>query len=247
MTQKSQKLPPSSGEKAAGQSPGLSKWQAGRMASLAVAPGKKYGRLTVLKVEKQFANAVCDCGKKWKGTRRSLSAGNTKSCGCLRDEKIGDRSLKHGHKRNYKPTKVYRAWQLMKTRCTDSTNKNWDRYGGRGITICRRWLLGEDGKSGFECFALDVGDPPTQDHTLERPDNSKGYSPKNIKWASRLEQGNNKCNNVKFTAFGETLTIPRWAAKVGLNAMTLYERIRILNWPIEKALTTPTRKWPSQI
>jgi hypothetical protein len=79
----------------------------------------------------------------------------------------------------------------MKGRCSNPNNPKYPRYGGRGITICDRWL----GKDGFQNFISDMGDKPHKGYTLNRIDNDGNYEPSNCEWASRYKQAGNKSNN----------------------------------------------------
>ena len=125
----------------------------------------------------------------------------------------------------------------MKSRCylDDPVNH---LYREKGIKVCRRWLKGDKIKGGFECFAEDMGKPPSKDHTVERIDNDGHYTPKNCRWATRKEQANNCTRNIRLTFRGETKTLPEWADKFGINARTLRTRLSG-KWTIERALTTP--------
>ena len=83
----------------------------------------------------------------------------------------------------------------MKSRCLNPNVSDYKYYGGRGITVCKRWLK-------FENFFIDMGIRPDSKLTLERTNNNKGYSPENCKWATRFEQQNNTRKNKLFVAFG---------------------------------------------
>lgn len=241
MNRKSPKPQPPSDAKAESPNQKPSKWQVGRMANLAVVPGKKYGAITVEKVEKNIAEGVCECGTPWKGPRRSLSSGNTKSCVNCRNRRNKTIGLKHGHKRNLTPTKLYRAWQLMKDRCSNSKNPKWSRYGGRGISVCERWQHGNGALSGFECFAQDMGEAPTAKHTIERVNNNLGYCQTNCRWATRKEQGNNRHDNAILTAFGKTQTLHQWADELGMSVAALTTRY-YNGWSHERTLSQPVRR-----
>jgi hypothetical protein len=80
---------------------------------------------------------------------------------------------------------LYWTWAGMKARCENPNHKAYLNYGGRGITVCKRWQT-------FENFAKDMGPKPTPEHTLERINNDRGYSPANCKWATIEEQVANK-------------------------------------------------------
>jgi hypothetical protein len=124
-------------------------------------------------------------------------------------------------------------------------NKNDPNYDGRGITVCDRWRLGEDGKLGFECFLEDLGPCPSPEHTIDRWPNKHGnYEPGNCRWATKKEQANNRRSNV-ILAFDsdtltETLTLAQWGCKLGWQDSRLRQRLR-------KILQRPpsTRNWQS--
>lgn len=126
----------------------------------------------------------------------------------------------------------YTIWGEMKARCL---NKNRENYGGRGITVCSRWLR-------FEEFIKDMGTRPSKNHSIDRIDNDKGYFKENCKWATWKEQSRNKRNNVNITYQGKTQCLPDWAEELGISKSTLQSRINRSNWPIERAFTTLANK-----
>lgn len=128
----------------------------------------------------------------------------------------------------------YMTWDQMKRRCFNKNRYAYERYGGRGITVCDEW------KDSFEAFFKDMGPRPSPEHSIDRIDNDKGYYKENCRWATMKEQSNNRHSNHLITYQGETHTINQWASQVGISQITL--RSRILNgWSIERALTEPTR------
>lgn len=135
-------------------------------------------------------------------------------------------TLRKGHE------DAYRTWQAIKTRCYNKNHIHYNDYGGRGITMCDRWL----GEKGFENFYHDMY-PKPQKTTLDRICNSRGYSPENCRWATKIEQANNRRNNVRIIYKGDALTIPQWARKIGISSHTLKTRIR-RGMTLEKALSS---------
>lgn len=129
--------------------------------------------------------AECGCGVIKTYLKYSLRSGNTVSCGCLRILVLNERSTTHG----MSGTRIHKTWKSMKDRCTNPNNKYWNRYGGRGITVCDRWQK-------FENFYEDMGDKP-EGKELDRIDNNKGYSPDNCRWVTRKENMNNQERSAK--------------------------------------------------
>ena len=153
--------------------------------------GRRYGRLVVL----AYAGTVgrrntvwtcrCDCGVVKDIYTISLHGGTTKSCGCLRVERMtthGEAARGNGKDRT---SKEYRAWISMKVRCCNPASTFYSYYGGRGITICDRWL------NSFENFFSDMGVRP-QNCTLDRVDTNEGYTASNCRWATWQTQARNK-------------------------------------------------------
>lgn len=103
--------------------------------------------------------------------------------------------------------------------------------------MCGRW-------NDFSVFLKDMGNAPSPQHTIERKNNNKDYSPSNCRWASRTEQMLNTRVNHLLTYQGRTQPVAAWAEEIGLPADTLFRRL-YRKWPVEKALTLPhgSRNW----
>ncbi len=198
--------------------------------------GQKFGRLIVLKrmnKDKQGNYCwlcKCDCKKETIILGSSLRSGNTKSCGCLQKEIV----TKHGHNRGNKQTKIYQSWRDMIQRCTNPNHKYYKDYGGRGITVCKRWLK-------FENFNEDMGKSWKPGLTIERRKNKEGYSPENCYWATRTEQQRNTRYNRLITCFNKTQLLIEWSEETGIPSNIILWRINH-GWPPEKALTEPVKK-----
>jgi hypothetical protein len=172
----------------------------------------------------------CDCGNTVIVIQGSLRNGTTKSCGCLRRERMGSLTRTHGRSRIGDGT--YKSWRSMLDRCYNENNPDYDIYGGRGITVFSEW-------HEFEKFADALGPRPPK-HTIERIDNDKGYEPGNVRWATRREQANNRSNNVFIEWKGEKITLAQAADIAGISVPALRMRLKI-GWSIKEALTIPLR------
>lgn len=171
----------------------------------------------------------CDCGNTCHVASIYLRDGRTSSCGCLRRELRSRLNTTHG--RSTTPT--YFSWNGMWNRCRNKKHRYYNNYGDRGIKVCRRW-------EKFENFYKDMGERP-KGTTLDRKNNSKGYSKSNCRWVSRLGQSNNRRNNHKITFKGRTRTIAEWSREIGIDYGTLWTRIKY-KWSVERALTEPVNK-----
>lgn len=196
--------------------------------------GRKFGRLTVIglgpivRPYKRTWICVCDCGNQIAARGEALRSGNTQSCGCKARESIARACTTHGHARRGQRDRAYKTWQKMLRRCLTKTDAAFHRYGGKGITVCERWLQ-------FENFLADMGQPP-QRHSIDRIDGTKGYSPENCRWATSKEQAVNRCSTVFVEHNGERLCAKDWARKLNIRYSTLLRRINA-GWPVDKALT----------
>lgn len=138
-------------------------------------------------------------------------------------------------KHNMSRTPEHRAWQQMKGRCTNPNRSRSDRYVGRGISVCQRWI------HSFENFFADMGPRPSPKHSLDRINNDGNYTPENCKWSTQKEQQNNTSRNRLITFQGQTKSESEWARHIGIRHGTLLQRLRY-GWSLEKALTTPRLK-----
>ena len=127
---------------------------------------------------------LCECGVEKDIIVYHVKTGATKSCGCLLREIMRGQHWNKQH--GYFGTRTYRSWNSMKSRCENPKATAYERYGGAGIKVCRRWQK-------FENFLEDMGERP-DGKTLDRINNLKGYSKENCRWATIKEQQNNRKN-----------------------------------------------------
>lgn len=144
--------------------------------------GEKFGSLTVLAAAKgNLVLCRCDCGAEKEVQLGGLKDGTIKTCA---NRTIHPTSVKHGHSADGNASSEYMTWGQMVQRCTNPSHARWKDYGGRGITVCQRWL-------SFENFFTDMGYRP-EGLTLERRDNNSSYTPENCYWATYSTQAKNK-------------------------------------------------------
>lgn len=193
--------------------------------------GQRYGRLVAIKKVAKTCHGAkwlckCDCGNEIITTTGCLRSGNTKSCGCISREKVIERNMTHGkaHQR------IYNIYMAMKQRCYYRNSIGYQDYGERGIAICPEWL-GEHGFQNFYDWSMNNG--YTDNLTLDRIDNNKGYSPNNCRWATRKEQANNKRNNRFIEYNGEAHTLAEWAEITGMYHKTIAYRLD-KGYPLEQ-------------
>ena len=196
--------------------------------------GMKFGRYTVVEFAGRKNRAIhwkclCDCGETKIVATGHLTAGRTVSCGCYSRERAAKGNTTHGKSRS----RVYKIWLGMLQRCQNPNSSSYDRYGGRGIKVCKRW-------ESFENFYEDMGDPPRRT-SLDRIDNDGDYEPGNCKWATRKEQASNTRRNHIIEYQGEEFILTQLAEKVGINHDTLRSRLRN-GWSVERAVETPVRQ-----
>ena len=186
--------------------------------------GQRFGRLVVISraeddnQKKPQWNCICDCENKTVVRGNSLTIGHIKSCGCLQRESASQANRTHGMTKSSE----YQSWLAMKARCSNPKLKVFKNYGGRGISVCKRWW------NSFENFYSDMGECP-DGLTLERTDNDKGYSPDNCEWADRKTQNRNSRNARMIKYQGKTQCLSAWGEELKIPIYTL--RYRLKNYP----------------
>ncbi len=187
--------------------------------------GKRFGLLQAVEMvdEYRYPNGertekwlcTCDCGNKIVVFRKNLIAGNTASCGCKRIASNRERLCKHGGK----GSQLYNVWCSMKYRCYNTNDKNYNNYGGRGITVCTEWL---HDYSSFKDWANKSG--YSLGLTIDRIDVNGNYSPENCRWVDYTTQCNNRRNSIYVSYNGETHSLSEWSRITGINYYTLHNR-----------------------
>jgi len=126
-------------------------------------------------------------------------------------------------------TPTYHSWAMMKQRCYNENSTVSDRYAGRGIKVCARWL------DSFAAFFEDMGERPAGT-SLDRIDNDGDYSPENCRWATPKQQSNNTRKTLRITIGDETLLARDVADTKGISYDKLYGRLNGCGWRMEEAL-----------
>lgn len=186
---------------------------------------QKFSRLTVLHRLYNYHKkgvwwlCVCECGGFTYVTTRDLNNGHTKSCGCLRK--------KHGKR----DTRLSRIWRGLKNRCYNVNNKDYRHYGKRGIAVCSEWL-----NDFMTFYNWSINNGYKDDLTIDRIDNSKGYSPDNCRWVDYKIQNRNRSNTKLITYKGETKPLMEWCELLNLKYDTVLHRLNASGWTIERAL-----------
>lgn len=186
--------------------------------------GQKFGRLSVVEFDsitrhgQAVWRCVCECGTERAVLARSLTTGVTVSCGCYFRDTASKTNLKHGFGR----TKTYNIWRGMIARCTDAATESFKYYGGRGITVCERWM-------DYLNFLSDMGECPSG-HSIERVNNDLSYCPENCKWIPKRLQARNTRNALRFD--GKPLA--QISEETGINYATLYYRMKKHGTPFKE-------------
>lgn len=138
-------------------------------------------------------------------------------------------------------TREYRAWINMRSRCYNSRDHGYKNYGGRGIMVCNRWLVGESGQRGYECFIADMGPRPSAAHSLDRIDPNGNYEPINCRWALPVQQSRNKRLHHFVEIDGKRVTLADAVERAPVPYNTVLYRLK-RGWRIADAVSRPARK-----
>lgn len=178
--------------------------------------GQRFGRLLVVgeagrnTLKKVMWQCLCDCGKETIVSSGSLVTKNTTSCGCIVP------NFKHGGWNK----SSYNTWRAMMRRCTNSSDKDYAKYGARGIKVCPQW-------HDYLQFERDMGEPSGKE-TLDRIDPYGNYTPQNCRWASLPTQA----RNIRLPSSSKTGYIGvsevyagRWMAKISKGKKSFYSKV----------------------
>lgn len=201
--------------------------------------GCVFGKLIVIKrignssTGKKRWLCRCECGRECRFTYQRLIKNG--SCGCIIKEKSDRKN--HGLSGNY----LYHIWAGMIHRCYSEKNSAYHDYGGRGITVCDEWRF------SVHKFMEDMGDRPTDGHSIDRIDVNGNYEPENCRWATRSEQELNKrprvhkpkieIDKIVIEYNGKTQTAMQWAKEIGISCKAMKHRVK--RWPIDRVIETP--------
>ena len=161
--------------------------------------GDRYGILTIVNATerhrqpngqtKSMYECKCDCGNIVNVQMYHLKSGHSKSCGCTKKEVsslAGQKYFTHGHWKGNTPTPEWVAWASIRRRCYNKNHKDYKYLGAKDVIVCDRWL------ESFENFYKDMGDRPSNKHSIDRINPFGNYEPSNCRWATIKEQANNK-------------------------------------------------------
>lgn len=196
----------------------------------------QYGYWTVVQHGGTKSLCRCVCGKLKEVVNVTLRRGSSKSCGCKRKALM---NATRPSSYNWQHVE-WVAWKSMVHRCTSPKAKSYAGYGGRGITVCDRWL----GDQGYENFCADMG-PRPDGYSLERLNVDRGYSPDNCAWIPRAAQADNKRQSRWVEYEGERISATRLAERLGLPAKCVFYRLDH-GWSVEQIVSRPAGWRPSK-
>lgn len=208
--------------------------------------GERFGRLVVLERaesrgpkgrRKTWWNCKCDCGNEVEVPTARLRNGQTKSCGCLHKDLLREKLTIHGGSKD----RLFTVWCDMRRRCEKPYDKNFNHYGGRGITVCAEWHSYENFREWAHLNGYDESAKYGK-CTLDRINPNGDYEPGNCRWVSLKVQNNNRRNNRLIEYKGQTKTLKQWAEETGVGKAALESRLDRYGWSVERAIETPVRR-----
>jgi len=196
--------------------------------------GQKFARLTVLgqatvkKDNKACWHCLCDCGNEIVAVGKSLRTGNTRSCGCYRNDRQKEANKTHGMTH----TKLYKRWKAMKDRCYNPNDKGYVNYGSRGIMVCDEW------RNDFQAFYdWAMANGYSEELEIDRENNDDNYEPNNCRWINGIIQNRNRRINKRNSSGTKDVsfhkTVGKWRARISVN----YERICLGFYETQEAAT----------
>ena len=192
--------------------------------------GQTFNYLTVIQQNPNKSNAghyrwdcKCVCGNIVTHAASNLKSGTIHSCGCKFKSLLQDTHRTHGHS----GTPEYNVWKSIKQRTTNVKNVDYPNYGGKGIKISDEW------RSCFKTFISDMGPRPTDNHSVERRNNSGNYESSNCYWATPIQQANNKSSNIRYEFHGVFQTVSELARQNNVSYEALRRRLNKGQSPID--------------
>ena len=206
-----------------------------RRGQTSIRPGDRFGRLIALTPTRILAGnrtraawvCQCDCGKE-SIVQQHLLGKSTNSCGCLHKESVAAMATVDGRA----SAPEYHVWKNMIRRCSVPENAQYKDYGGRGISVCQRWL------DSFADFIADMGPRPTNKHEIDRKENDGNYEPGNCRWVIPVVNRRNTRRNRIITIDGVSRCMSEWAEISGINSSAILDRLT-RGWDIKEAVFTP--------
>ena len=207
--------------------------------------GQRFGRLVALSIafRKNGAHWLCqcDCGNTNTVRAALLRNGTVASCGCGSREQAKANCARWWRRNERIPERMRsglkNCYRNMLRRCTDPTDKRWDCYGGRGISVCNEWI-GVDGRRRFYDWALAAGyDKGLQ---IDRINNNGNYEPGNCRFVEPVIQANNTRRNRVISWQGRSMTAAEWARQLGLTYPSMQHRLD-RGWSMERIASQPQR------
>lgn len=204
--------------------------------------GTKLNRWTILGVGEPYirpgngqqmprSKCRCECGTEKEVLNCSLLSNGIKSCGCLNSDVLIARNTTHGQSTREGRSITYVSWGCMMNRCRAVKGRNKEHYVDRGITVCERW-------HSYENFLADMGERPSLEYSIDRIDVNGNCCPENCRWATELQQLNNRTDSVKLTFYGKTMTVTEWSRISQVSSGAIRSRLK-RGWPEKQAVWSP--------